>query len=446
MDDVVDGHTERHARRHHGADVDEEMAVGIGLEEVVAPAHRSEHHHRGEGGGEKENEARRRCPTEEDHHRDDDREVPDEADLQAIEERVLRLVDQRHEPRVVDRDAVDTLLDQAGEDRVDLRLEVGLEIGVVDFLDGTDAGADPPQLLLTAIVEDGVAEVVAGEEVFAMGEEPPVEDVALRAGTEAKGPGCRSADPLATVARVEAPAESHRGERAPHLAEQADLRLDLADEFHPFEKVERAGLLIDADEDLHRHQRAEMGLEPAVVLTDSGLGGEQPHQLHAALHLRHPVADTSHHQEAGGGHEAVIAGDPLAGAPPAAVLHRAQICPFAVSGRIADELGWEKLEGRRHEEDEDQEAQHDADRREDAEHPNRHKLAHCQRRQADGGRAGGQRQWQEGVNHRASGGPLLDAGLSDLVAVVVGQMDRPAGGGDVHQRRHGEEDRVDGVA
>jgi hypothetical protein len=99
---------------------------------------------------------------------------------------VLRLVNQRHEPRVGDRDAVDSLFNQAGEDRVDLRLEIGLEIGVVDFLDGTDAGADPPQLLLTAIVEDGVAEVVAGEEILAMGEEPPVEDVALRAGTEAR--------------------------------------------------------------------------------------------------------------------------------------------------------------------------------------------------------------------------------------------------------------------
>ena len=279
-----------------------------------------------------------------------------------------------------------------------------------------------------------------------MGQEPPIQNVALRPGAEAEGPGRRPADPLAAVAGLEAAAEGDSGERASHFGERADLRLDLADEFHSLEEIERAGFLVDADEDLHRHQRSEMGLEPAVVLADPRLGGEQSHQLNAALHLRHPVADAGHHEQAGNSNEAVVSRDPLAGTPPAAVLHRAEIDPLAFVGRMASEVRRKELEGGGHEEDEDQEAHHHADGREDAEHPDRYQIADGQRGQADGRRAGGQRQRQEGVMDRASGRPLLDAGLGDLVAVVVGQMDRPARGGDVHQRRHREENRIDGVA
>ena len=48
--------------------------------------------------------------------------------------------------------------------------------------------------------------------------------------------------------------------------------------------------------------------------------------------------------------------------------------------------------------------------------------------------------------HGAAGRPLLHPRFGELVAVVVGQMDRAAGGGDVDQRRHGQQDRVDGIA
>ena len=279
-----------------------------------------------------------------------------------------------------------------------------------------------------------------------MGQEPPIENVALRPGAEAKGPGSRPADPLAAVAGLEAAAERDGGKRASDFGERADLRLDLADELHSLEEIERAGLLVDADEDLHRHQRSEMGLEPAVVFADPRLGGEQPHQLDAALHLRHPIADAGHHEQAGDGNEAVVSRHPLAGTPPAAVLHRAEIDPLAFVGRMASEVRGKELESGGHEEDEDQEAHHHADGREDAEHPDRHQLADGQCGQADGRRAGGQRQRQESVMDRASGRPLLNAGLGDLVAIVVGQMDRSARGGDIHQRRHREEDRIDGVA
>ena len=103
VDDVVDRHAEGHARGHHGADVDQQRAGAERLEQRVAPAHPAEHADRREGRRQQEHEPRRGGPAEQDHHRHDDQEVPDEADLEAVEQRVLGLVDQRHEAGVVDR-------------------------------------------------------------------------------------------------------------------------------------------------------------------------------------------------------------------------------------------------------------------------------------------------------------------------------------------------------
>ena len=48
--------------------------------------------------------------------------------------------------------------------------------------------------------------------------------------------------------------------------------------------------------------------------------------------------------------------------------------------------------------------------------------------------------------HGAAGRPLLHARFGNLVAVIVGQVDRPAGGCHVDQRRHRQQDRVDRIA
>ena len=57
----------------------------------------------------------------------------------------------------------------------------------------------------------------------------------------------------------------------PNVTVESEL-LDIADQFHPLQKGERTCLLIDSHEDFHRHERAEMLLQPVVVLPDAGLG------------------------------------------------------------------------------------------------------------------------------------------------------------------------------
>ena len=46
----------------------------------------------------------------------------------------------------------------------------------------------------------------------------------------------------------------------------------------------------------------------------------------------------------------------------------------------------------------------------------------------------------------SASGAFLNTCLRDLVAVVVGEMNRTTGRGHIHQRRHRQEDRVDGIA
>ena len=292
----------------------------------------------------------------------------------------------------------------------------------------------------------GVAQVVAFEKVLAMGHEAAVEHAALRAGTEAEGPGCGPAEAVAAVSRVEAAAERHGRERTAHLVEHADLPLDAAHELHPLEEVQIARPLVAAHEDFHWHEGPELRLEPAVVFTDAGLRREEPHQLHAAFDLRHTVADGHHHEQACRCHQAIVPCDPFADPPPAAVLDRLPVgLPFAAEPAEL-ELGWKELECRRHERHENQEADHHADRREDAEHPDRHEVADGEGGQADGRGAGGERERQECVAHRMARCAFLDAGLGELIAVVVGEVDRTARRCHVDERGHGEQDRVDGIA
>ena len=280
-----------------------------------------------------------------------------------------------------------------------------------------------------------------------MGGQTPIQHAPLGPRAEADGPGRGAPDAVAIVADVEAATKRDGRERTAHLIKDTDLFLDIADKLHSLQKVERACLLVDPHEDFHRHERTEVLLQPVVVLADAGLGGEQPHELHAALDLGEPIAHASHHEQTGRSHQAVVLCDPLPDAPPRARLDRLPgIAPFVLGEFAQLELRRKQFEGRRHERDEDQEADHDADGGENAEHSDRHQLAHSEGRQTDRRRARRQRERQQRVVHSPARSALHHTGLGELVAVVVGQMDRAAGRGHIDQRRHRQQDGVDGIA
>ena len=280
-----------------------------------------------------------------------------------------------------------------------------------------------------------------------MGGQPPVQHTPLGPRAKADGPGRGAPDAVAIVADVEAATKRDGRERTAHLVKATDLLLDITDKLHSLQKVERACLLVDPHEDFHRHERAEVLLQPVVVLADAGFGGEQPHELHAALDLGEPIAHASHHEQTGRRDQAIVLCDPMSDAPPRARLDRLPgIVPFVLGELAQLELRRKQFEGRRHERDEDQEADHDADGGENAEHSDRHQLAHSEGRQTDRRRARRQRERQQRVVHRPARSALHHTGLGELVAVVVGQMDRAAGRGHIDQRRHRQQDGVDGIA
>ena len=254
--------------------------------------------------------------------------------------------------------------------------------------------------MLRAIGQFCLPEIIAGEKIGTVSGQSAIEHAPLGSRAEADGPGRGTADAIAIASDVEAAAEGDGRERTAHLVEVTNLLLNVADKFHPLQKRERAVLLVDPHQDLHRHERAEVFLQPVVVLTDAGLGGEQPHELHAALDLREPIAHAGHHEQAGRRDEAVVLGDPPSHTPPRARLDRLPGIAAFVLGQLAElELRRKQLERRRHERDEDQEAAHDADGGENPEHSDRHQLAHSEGRQTDRRRARRQRERQQRVVH-----------------------------------------------
>jgi len=405
VDGVVDGDSECHGGRHDRP----------GVHHDSQQAHGSEDDGHGEEAGHDQQQARRQVAHEEHHGDPDEDQVADKAQDQAVEHRVLGLVDQRHQAGVGGREPFDALVAVGVEDGFDDGADVLDEFTVVQVREGAHPSADAPQLL-----------GLLGAEVVA-------EVLAVLVQLHNPRPAFHQPGPFGQGSR-----EGRRRQGAADLGHGADRLLDRGYQLHLAQQVELALLLVHADDDFHGHQRPQVLFQPGIVVEDPRIGREKPHELDRGLDLGDSVGADGHQHQAAHGHQLVAADDELAGrAPP----RREPGIDDVVRPGLGDPLQRPELEHRRHVETEHDEAHDHPDCRVDAEHLDRHQLADPQRGQTERGRAGGQGQGKPSVGHRPIGGSV-HAMLPHGVAVIVGQMDGAGGRRHIHQRRHGQQNGV----